>query len=412
MSRPGYPQDEYLDEKGRDQVFNSDGTSYYRDWSHRYQSSAADSVGNNSPGWPAHKVENDYVGYRVRRHCSAASCTGVFNSGSSTLAGTFPISDLHAFNPIYGFDVPGLSPSDLLPGVISKLQSKIKNQKVNIGQVIAEYSKTCELVASTATRIASAITQMKRGNMKGALGALGGLRGRGGRANSHGGRSRPKYPPSSGSVSKDWLTVQYGVKPLLQDVDGACEELATDVVGRPSVGSASATRSGEYSDVFVLGQRFPWTPPIRFTRRVSASIRGYVEYRVSSQMAAIAASTGITNPLALAWELIPYSFVADWFLPVGTFLSNLDFAVGIEISRSYSTFKSQGTTVGKTVSGTYSGSGITETWSGGSDRTEVKYFSRSIGLPILTPQLPSFKDPRSLLHSLNAIALLKEAVDD
>jgi len=30
------------------------------------------------------------------------------------------------------------------------------------------------------------------------------------------------------------------------------------------------------------------------------------------------------NPMELAWELIPFSFVVDWFLPIGNWISALD----------------------------------------------------------------------------------------
>jgi hypothetical protein len=33
---------------------------------------------------------------------------------------------------------------------------------------------------------------------------------------------------------------------------------------------------------------------------------------------------GLTDPLSVAWELIPYSFVVDWFVPIGTYLDNLN----------------------------------------------------------------------------------------
>jgi len=34
--------------------------------------------------------------------------------------------------------------------------------------------------------------------------------------------------------------------------------------------------------------------------------------------------SGLTNPLALAWEVIPYSFVCDWWINVGDVLASLD----------------------------------------------------------------------------------------
>lgn len=37
---------------------------------------------------------------------------------------------------------------------------------------------------------------------------------------------------------------------------------------------------------------------------------------------AAVAGLGINNPASIVWEAIPFSFVLDWFLPVGNFLSN------------------------------------------------------------------------------------------
>lgn len=33
---------------------------------------------------------------------------------------------------------------------------------------------------------------------------------------------------------------------------------------------------------------------------------------------------GLVNPLEVAWELLPFSFVADWFLPIGGYLNAMD----------------------------------------------------------------------------------------
>jgi len=32
-------------------------------------------------------------------------------------------------------------------------------------------------------------------------------------------------------------------------------------------------------------------------------------------------SLGLVDPVQIAWEVVPYSFVVDWFLPIGTYLS-------------------------------------------------------------------------------------------
>jgi hypothetical protein len=48
-----------------------------------------------------------------------------------------------------------------------------------------------------------------------------------------------------------------------------------------------------------------------------------------------AAQLGLTNPVSLAWELLPFSFVVDWAWPLGDYFSNLDALYGWEI-RGYS----------------------------------------------------------------------------
>lgn len=41
-------------------------------------------------------------------------------------------------------------------------------------------------------------------------------------------------------------------------------------------------------------------------------------------MADLPGRFGLLNPLEVIWELVPFSFVADWFLPIGDYLSALD----------------------------------------------------------------------------------------
>jgi hypothetical protein len=138
-------------------------------------------------------------------------------------------------------------------------------------------------------------------------------------------------------------------------------------------------------------------------------MRGYIEYSILSEFAESLKNTGLSNPLSVAWELVPWSFVVDWAYPVGTFLNNLDFDLGIGFSRGYVTYKSKGTDIVKPKAGTYVGSGLTQTWSGGLLHGEVEYFQRE-PLSYFPPiQYPQFKNPISLTHAFNALALMRTA---
>lgn len=50
-----------------------------------------------------------------------------------------------------------------------------------------------------------------------------------------------------------------------------------------------------------------------------------------------ATTLGLTNPAAIAWELVPFSFVVDWFIPIGNFLNSWTDFLGLRFEDSYNT---------------------------------------------------------------------------
>jgi hypothetical protein len=51
---------------------------------------------------------------------------------------------------------------------------------------------------------------------------------------------------------------------------------------------------------------------------------------------------GLTNPASMAWAALPYSFVVDWLLPVGTMLGALSAPVGLKFQTGYTTTRAWG----------------------------------------------------------------------
>jgi hypothetical protein len=431
MSRPGYPQSSTVAEIAADNLVTvSNGAVEQRNWVASYKNYEADSIGANTPGWPNRKQTNGYVGYRVNVNAQPAHVSGEISGfpGGPVLQkvdGTYPMTWLSGgYDPIahYG-EVPDVSPTDMKSELFFKIQSKIKDQKVNMGVAAFEFKKTCQQVTSNATRIAQALRQVARGDLGGGLKTLGGgrkpkrPRGGGGGGGS-GKRPKPTKPPGVGnpnanSIAADWLSIQYGWKPLLSDIYGATEELARTLTFEPEVFSATASVQKQGSLKVDLAPIAPWCPPIRGSLDVNASMKGTVVYGITSDFGRKLANTGVANPLAIAWELVPYSFVADWFLPVGTFLNNLDFDLGLFFMRGWASYRSRGSSTLRPVSGEYSGGfgpHITERWSGGQIHSHVEYFSRDSLVAFPALQYPQWKDPRSLLHATNAIALVVSAV--
>jgi hypothetical protein len=121
-----------------------------------------------------------------------------------------------------------------------------------------------------------------------------------------------------------WLEYQYGVKPLVVDMYKTMrrmQEFATYHLVKVR-GTARMSRSGVNGGGFgAYGGR----ETIHWTLEERMLIESV--FRIpQSRLLSLAQYTSV-NPASLAWELLPFSFVADWFMNVGGFLRNLESAL-------------------------------------------------------------------------------------
>jgi hypothetical protein len=146
--------------------------------------------------------------------------------------------------------------------------------------------------------------------------------------------------------------------------------------------------------------------------RESAYVR--LDYVLANPALASLAQAGITNPLEVAWELVPFSFVADWFFPVGAYLGSLDADFGWS-------FKGGSVTrvMKRTVTGwsSFSRTAITPGMygvDGSFSAPKASHYrakmDRAVYASSPIPDLPRLeKDPVRGLRVGNAIALLAQA---
>jgi hypothetical protein len=117
----------------------------------------------------------------------------------------------------------------------------------------------------------------------------------------------------------------------------------------------------------------------------------YSEERIS-----VAATLGLLNPENVAWELLPWSFVVDWFIPIGQYLDAR--AITSCVNGSYV----QSTKTAFRVTGRSGNANWGGDWCEGVD------FNRTVSSSPSLP-LPSFKGlakAASWQHCVNSIALL------
>jgi hypothetical protein len=225
------------------------------------------------------------------------------------------------------------------------------------------------------------------------------------------GISSRRRQPRGNNVPQKWLELQYGWKPLLSDVYGAASALEKKPKGDWRV-TASVTRKDEGTKTFELlplqnSNFYSFSCKARYLRSVYARIDALPQNEAIISLA----SLGVTNPLLVGWELVPYSFVVDWFIPIGGWLESLDALLGYGTSSYSSTLLSRATWTETGISGsgpsTLGGKWITDNRFKG--RKRLVSVKRTVSSSVPLPSLPRFKDPRSLGHMANGLALLATA---
>lgn len=272
-----------------------------------------------------------------------------------------------------------------------KARNKMKRGDLNLGIAFAERKRTANLVTTTALQLVRSIRMVRRGNFDGAIREL---------------NIKTPFRPKTASVPSRWLELQYGWKPLLSDVYGAVDKLTKC----PSSDWRVTAKAVENRR-----SRFERTvDDIYCSTGVSATQFIGVQSRIDAfpdNLGLIeAASVGITNPALIAWELVPFSFVVDWALPIGAYLESLDAMLGYtDVWYVQSRMvKQEWKLSGKagTRDNLYDRYSYTPSFSGSAESVVL---SRTVGRNVPLPTMPRLRDPRGLTRMANALALLATA---
>lgn len=134
--------------------------------------------------------------------------------------------------------------------------------------------------------------------------------------------------------ANEWLELQYGWKPLLSDIYNAADEIirVNDSLMWFKGRGIDAKDTSEYRQTesdFDISDTSSYTHgPLGASTKLKlyAACELKVLLKAPTTLNQIARWTSL-NPLSIAWELTPYSFVFDWFFDVGSYVRNLETAV-------------------------------------------------------------------------------------
>lgn len=215
------------------------------------------------------------------------------------------------FGPQSGFVTGGHAPSMSSPSsqewdnirnrALDRLYDKINHQYTNLSVDIAEGHETRRMISKavqSARGIVSAVRKVVR---------------------------TVKHGDIVPVLSNAWLQWQYGWRPLVKSVYGLLEfttnRFANGYTFRCSAKEPMRSWQMQKDDLYPHivetwgGEGF---------NRVSFSVTATMADQTAFDRAAITS----LDPVSIAWELVPYSFVVDWFYDIGGYLALQEAALG------------------------------------------------------------------------------------
>lgn len=329
--------------------------------------------------------------------------------------------------------------------LLAKMVNEYRGHGFHAGKFAGEFSKTLESLKGSARAFFNVFRAFKNGDLSGAIRSMARLV-HGDTSNHyrkslehaliskiHGkkgvvryydkkhGSYVYKYPKDldTQDISSLWLALKYGWEPLLQDVYEAAKFIE-NVSAPPRV----------------LKSRFGRVQPTiwKDDRVAGADYPFYVEHDVRRSYRCVwveklttTRSLGLTDPLGVLWEVTPYSFVVDWFIPIGEYLDNLSIVPSMTGTFHRSTkYVSQGfkpTTAcqfGQTyvqyphdyLCCPFHGYDKLKSIEGGGSYVRDMWFEREVGvyLNVPLPEMKTLEKALSLGHIANAAALIHQLI--
>jgi len=252
----------------------------------------------------------------------------------------------------------------------TQARNRLREGRVSNGADLAQARQSVNMISQDAARVLRALNALRRGNVLEAARILGLSWKRG------------RY----GSLADLWLELQYGWKPLLNSIHDNASLLGKGglLAGSSVKSSAQRQTSYEYTDV-----RGRDTISVKCHGGVRTAYSAWVRYPGIVR----ADTLGLINPAEVAWELVPFSFVVDWFIPVGNVLQSLTATAGLEMASGYTSVRSQ-TDFHVSRDG------------GGTLHMTLFSFERFSHTNFVLPSLYGSRNPFTTGHALNALALL------
>lgn len=277
------------------------------------------------------------------------SCEGHLGSFSwISTKGTAPFSyrsyvaDLHTAADTAGLTFRVVTKSDpvfinAMQVAVMRLNSKVRDMDVNLAVSLAEASQASNMLADIAVRLARALFQVRRFQFQAAARTLG--------------IGVPQQVSRRNSWSKNWLAYRYGWTPLYYDAVGimvALHKMCNRPIVKALNGYCKVTPSARtisypaaaytHADSRGVFQSSGVQWVVSTTGQEHFVARAGVIIRYTNENLASLESLGLTNAYELAFELLPGSFIAGWFVNIGDKIADMTSYAGKMFLTGYKTW--------------------------------------------------------------------------
>lgn len=257
-----------------------------------------------------------------------------------------------------------------------QMRLKIKDESVNLASSLVELDSTYRMFSKFAVDLNRAWRRFLRNPSPRRWTGL-----------KHVSKRKPWGSLTTREVAATHLTLTYGIKPLVSDVYDSVQmlnrRLELPVVRR-------FITTDKVSKKFSKGKS---TGVLTLSERAIC----YVQYPTSW--------SGFTvgNPAEWIWERIPFSFVVDWMVNIGDYISSLDALRGIT-SVTGTITKKRTANVKLT---TMPAKGLNQYWVDEPSYYEYQDHQRDILSTIPLPEVPTWQPSKSWKAVVNGLALLR-----
>lgn len=214
------------------------------------------------------------------------------------------------------------------------------------------------------------------------------------RVTGHGRTRTITLKRTSQAFAGNWLAFHFGWEPTVKDIYTSLQILQDPNEVKTFTCTGKGTKSFDFDKRPSLS-----LGGLTHLPKGRVSVRLGAEVTVNNPNFSLLTKLGLVNPLGVVWELIPFSFLVDWFANVSQFLESFTDFVGYTLTNKYTTIYYRGHKTGWYRNSQYGD--ITSSFR----RITIVTIDRT--LTINAPKL-TFRPPKqlSVTRGATAIALL------